>query len=62
MARIRVQKMRKQELLFLGIKRDEGCQNVEDQDDIFKFLQKRHIDENEPKDINLKLKVNYNVF
>ena len=51
MDRFRVQQMREQELLFLGIKVDENALEAieDDENDIFKFIQNRYVDEREPK-------------
>lgn len=52
--------MRAEELLFLGMKRDDRKEDEveEDEHDIFKFLSRRHVDEHEPKSQKLKVEVN----
>lgn len=48
MARLKVLKMREEEMLFLGITRKEVNDQPGD-DDIFNFLSRRHVESDEPK-------------
>ena len=49
MARLKVLKMREEEMLFLGITRKEVNEQPTDEDDIFNFLSRRHVESDEPK-------------